>query len=85
MQTRVTRAPCLVGERPTVADLTAVSLMDPLEIVPEFVRDPAYSALFSWKRGMACAWGRRQRTPWLSGEPPPGYPRLDGERGRAIA
>src|SRR5258706_3616616 len=63
MQTRVTRAPCLVGERPTVADLTAVALMDPLENLPEVVRDPAYSALVSWERGIARGCGRPQRDP----------------------
>src|SRR5262245_59289149 len=77
MQSRVTRTGFLVGDRLTLADITAVSLLDPLEIVPEFVRDPAHAPLFEWKRRLARAHGRRQRTPWLSAEPPPGYPRLD--------
>ena len=35
--------------------------------------------LFEWKRRLARAHRRRQRTPWLSGGPPPGYPRLPAE------
>jgi len=66
----------LVGDRMTLADIAAASLLDPLEIVPEFVRDPAHAPLFAWKRRLARLHGRRQRTPWLSGAPPPGYPRL---------
>ena len=80
LQTRVARAGFLVGDRITLADITAISLMDPLEIVPEFVRDPGLLTLFSWKRGLAGMHGRRQRTPWLSGDPPVGYPRLGTER-----
>lgn len=74
LQARVAAGPYLVGGTMTLADIAAVSLLDPLEIVPEFVRDRAYAPLFSWKRGLARAHGRRQRTPWLSGGPPPGFP-----------
>ena len=81
LQTRVARAGFLVGDRLTLADITAVSLMDPLEIVPEFVRDPGLLPLFSWKRHLAGAHGRRQRIPWISGDPPAGYPRLRPESG----
>lgn len=74
LQSRLAAGPCLVGETLTLADIAAVALLDPLEIVPEFVRDKAYAPLFSWKRSLARAHGRRQRLPWLSGPPPPGYP-----------
>jgi glutathione S-transferase len=79
LQARAAPTGFLVGDRLTLADITAVSLMDPLEIVPEFVRDPAYAPLFDWKRGLARLHRRRQRTPWLSGRPPAGYPRLESE------
>jgi glutathione S-transferase len=75
LQARIAQTPFLVGDRVTLADISAVSLLDPLEIVPEFVRDESYAPLFAWKRGLAVAHRRRQRTPWLSGDPPPGYPR----------
>jgi glutathione S-transferase len=65
----------MVGGQFTLADLTAAALMDPLEIVPEFVRDPGYAPLFDWKRRLMRRHGRRQRTPWISGPPPPGDPR----------
>lgn len=74
IQSRVAARPYLVGDALTLADIAAVSLLDPLEIVPEFVRDRAYAPLFSWKRGLAREHQRPQRTPWLSGDPPPGYP-----------
>ncbi len=77
MQSRIARTGFLVGDRMTLADITAVSLLDPLEIVPGFVRDQAYAPLFTWKRALARAHGRRQRTPWLEGDPPPGYPRRE--------
>ena len=77
LQARIAQTPFLVGDQVTLADIAAVSLLDPLEIVPEFVRDESYRPLFAWKRGLAVAHGRRQRTPWLSGDPPPGYPRLN--------
>ncbi len=80
LQARVAAGGHLVGGTLTLADIAAVSLLDPLEIVPEFVRDQAYGPLFSWKRGLARAHRRRQRTPWISGDPPPGYPLLDGAR-----
>ena len=73
LQSRVAVGGHLVGGSLTLADIAAVSLLDPLEIVPEFVRDQAYGPLFAWKRGLARAHRRRQRTPWLSGDPPPGY------------
>jgi glutathione S-transferase len=76
LQSAIARTGFLVGGRMTIADLAAVSLLDPLEIVPEFVRDRAYAPLFAWKRALARAHRRRQRTPWLSGPPPPGYPLL---------
>jgi len=79
LQTAIAPAGFLVGDRMTLADVAAISLLDPLEIVPEFVRDPAYAPLFAWKRRLARAHGRRQRSPWLSGGPPPGYPRLPAE------
>ena len=79
LQERVAAAGFLVGRTLTLADIATSSFLDPLEIVPEFVRDPAYAPLFAWKRSLARAHGRRQRTPWLSGPPPPGYPR--GENG----
>jgi glutathione S-transferase len=74
LQSRLAAGPYLVGQTMTLADIAAVALLDPLEIVPEFVRDRAYAPLFSWKRDLARAHGRRQRAPWLSGPPPPGYP-----------
>ncbi|HEV8702591.1 MAG TPA: glutathione S-transferase family protein [Candidatus Polarisedimenticolia bacterium] len=80
LQSRVAAGPYLVGRALTLADIAAVSLLDPLEIVPEFVRDRAYAPLFAWKRGLARAHGRRQRTPWLSDGPPPGYPLPDVSR-----
>jgi len=79
LQTTIAPAGFLVGDRMTLADIAAISLLDPLEIVPEFVRDPAYAPLFAWKRRLARAHRRRQRSPWLSGGPPPGYPRLPAE------
>jgi len=79
LQTRLKGRRFLVGDRLTLADIAAASLMDPLEIVPEFVRDPAWAPLFEWKRRLAAQHGRRQRTPWLSGAPPPGFPRLEAE------
>ena len=66
----------MVGDRFGLADITVAALFDPLEIVPEFVRDPRYAPLFDWKRRLMREHRRRQRTPWLSGPPPPGYPRL---------
>lgn len=74
LQARLAAGPYLVGHALSLADIAAVALLDPLEIVPEFVRDPAYAPLFSWKRELARAHGRRQRTPWMSGGPPTGYP-----------
>lgn len=85
LQARVARTGFMVGEALTLADIAAVSLMDPLEIVPDFVRDPAYAPLFAWKRRLARAHRRRQRTAWLSGDPPPGYPRLEADTGPASA
>jgi glutathione S-transferase len=79
LQSRAAATGYLVGDRLTLADIAAVSLLDPLEIVPEFVRDPLYARLFAWKRSLAGAHGRRQRTPWISGDPPPGYPRLESK------
>ncbi len=79
LQSAIARTGFLVGDKMTLADIAAVALLDPLEIVPEFVRDPACAPLFAWKRGLARAHRRRQRTPWLSGAPPPGYPRLPTE------
>ncbi len=76
LQSRVARNGWLVGGRLTLADITAASLMDPLELVPEFVRDPRYAALFDWKRRLARSHGRRQRAPWEAGPPPRGYPVL---------
>ena len=81
LQSAIARSGFLVGDRMTLADIAAVSLLDPLEIVPEFVRDEACAPLFEWKRRLAAAHGRRRRTPWLSGAPPPGYPRLPSEGG----
>lgn len=72
LQSRVAAGGFLVGGSLTLADIAAVSFLDPLEIVPEFVREPAYGPLFAWKRGLARAHRRRQRTPWLAGVPPPG-------------
>ena len=74
LQSRLAAGPYLVGETMTLADIAAVALLDPLEIVPDFVRDRDYAPVFSWKRDLARAHGRRQRAPWLSGPPPPGYP-----------
>ncbi|HKB08416.1 MAG TPA: glutathione S-transferase family protein [Candidatus Polarisedimenticolia bacterium] len=74
LQSRCARTGYLVGDSLTLADIAAVSLLDPLELVPDFVRDPAYARLFAWKRALARGYGRRQRTPWISGDPPPGYP-----------
>jgi glutathione S-transferase len=76
LQSAAARNGFLVGNGMTLADIAAVSLLDPLEIVPEFVRDETFEPLFAWKRALAAAHGRRQRSPWLSGDPPPGYPRL---------
>jgi len=76
LQDRIAAKGFLVGSALTIADIAVVSLMDPLEIVPEFVRDPTYGRLLAWKRGLARAYRRRQRTPWLAGDPPPGYPGL---------
>jgi glutathione S-transferase len=81
LQSRLAGRRFLVGERLTLADIAAVSLMDPLEIVPEFVRDHSFAPLFEWKRRLAREHRRPQRTPWLAGPPPPGYPRLEGVRG----
>jgi len=78
LQTAIGRTGFLSGDGMTLADITAVSLLDPLEIVPEFVRDRTFAPLFEWKRTLAAAHRRRRRTPWLSGPPPPGYPRLRG-------
>jgi glutathione S-transferase len=64
----------LVGDRLTLADITAASLLDPLELVPEFVRDCRYAPVFDWKRRLARAHDRRQRSPWIEGPPPLGYP-----------
>ncbi len=75
LQARVERSGHLVGRAFTLADLAAAALMDPLEIVSEFVRDPRYPPLFAWKRRLMREHGRRQRSPWVSGPPPPGYPR----------
>ena len=80
LQARLAGRRFLVGERPTLADIAAASLMDPLEIVPEFVRDPAFAPLFDWKRRLAREHHRAQRSPWLAGPPPPGYPRLESRR-----
>jgi glutathione S-transferase len=79
LQSRADRTGFLVGAGLTLADIAAVSLLDPLEVVPEFVRDPAYARLFAWKRGLARGYGRRQRTPWISGDPPPGYPQRESQ------
>lgn len=76
LQTLLDGRSFLVGNRLTLADITAASLLDPLELVPEFVRDPRYASLFDWKRRLARAHGRRQRAPWVDGPPPVGYPRL---------
>jgi glutathione S-transferase len=76
LQARLTPAGFLVGDRITLADITAAALMDPLEIVPDFVRDPIFAQLFDWKRSLMRRHGRRQRSAWLAGPPPPGYPRL---------
>src|SRR5439155_1102427 len=70
LQSAIARSGFLVGDRMTLADIAAVSLLDPLEIVPEFVRDEACAPLFEWKRRLAAAHRRRRRTPWLSGAPP---------------
>ncbi len=79
----------LVGEVFTLADIACAALMDPLEHVPGFVRDPAWGALFDWKRALARDHGRPQRRPWLDGDPPPGLPLLGerrlGKRGPARA
>jgi hypothetical protein len=77
LQNRIGSTGFLVGDSMTLADIAAVSLLDPLEIVPEFVRDETYDRLFAWKRALAAAHARRQRSPWLSGDPPPGYPSLE--------
>jgi glutathione S-transferase len=74
LQTRVARGGFLVGRDFTLADLAAAALLDPLEIVSEFVRDPRYAAIFEWKRGLMRAHRRRQRAPWSAGPPPCGYP-----------
>jgi len=82
LQARVAGGGYLVGRTLTLADIAAASFLDPLEIIPEFVRAPEYAPLLAWKRSLARSHGRRQRTPWLSGAPPPGYPRReDGTRG----
>ncbi len=80
LQARLAGRGFLVGERPTLADIAAASLMDPLEIVPEFVRDPAFAPLFGWKRRLAHEHHRPQRSPWMAGPPPPGYPCLESRR-----
>jgi len=67
----------LVGDRLTLADITAVSLLDPLELVPEFVRDRQFAPIFAWKRRLARSHNRRQRASWLDGPPPIGDPRPD--------
>ena len=76
LQGRLRGRTFLVGESLTLADITAASLMDPLEVVPEFVRDPAFAAIFEWKRRLALEHGRPQRAPWMSGAPPAAIPRL---------
>lgn len=76
LQSRVAAGGFMVDGRLTLADITAAALLDPLEIVPEYVRDPRYARLFDWKRRLMGEHRRRQRTPWVSGPPPPGYPRL---------
>ena len=43
LQSRAAPTGFLAGDRMTLADIAAVSLLDPLEIVPEFVREPAYA------------------------------------------
>ena len=67
----------LVGDCLTLADITAVSLLDPLELVPEFVRDRQFAPIFAWKRRLARSHNRRQRASWLDGPPPIGDPRPD--------
>jgi glutathione S-transferase len=76
LQSRVASGGFMVGGRFSLADIAAAALFDPLEIVPEFVRDRRYAPLFEWKRRLMREHRRRQRTPWLSGAPPVGYPRL---------
>jgi len=76
LQSRIASRGFMVGSRFTLADIAVAALFDPLEIVPEFVRDPRYAPLFEWKRRLMREHRQRQRTPWLSGPPPPGYPRL---------
>jgi len=78
LQARLAGGSFLVGDRLSLADITAVSLLDPLEIVPEFVRDRAFAPLFEWKRRIARRHGRSQRLPWIEGPPPSGVPLLDG-------
>ena len=62
----------LVGDRLTLADIAAVSLMDPLEIVPEFVREPGWAPVFEWKRAIGRAHRRPMRAPWIGGAAPDG-------------
>ncbi len=76
LQSRAASGGFMVGGRFTLADIAAAALFDPLEIVPEFVRDRRYAPLFEWKRRLMREHRRRQRTPWLTGAPPVGYPRL---------
>jgi len=59
LQDRIGSTGFLVGDSMTLADIAAVSLLDPLEIVPEFVRDETYDRLFAWKRALAAAHARR--------------------------
>jgi len=64
----------LVGDCLSLADITAVALMDPLEVVPEFVREPGWAPVFEWKRAIGRAHRRPMRAPWIDGPPPGGRP-----------
>jgi glutathione S-transferase len=70
----------LVGDTLTLADITVVSLMDPLEIVPEFVREKAFAPIFAWRRRLAGDHQRPRRVPWLEGSRPSADPIVDSPR-----
>jgi glutathione S-transferase len=61
LQERLSRGPFLVGETLTLADITAVSLMGPLAMIPEFAGDSHFAPILNWRRRAADAHHLPQR------------------------
>ncbi len=74
LQSRLAGRTHLAGGTLTLADITVVSLMDPLEIVPDFVRDRTFAPIFDWRRRLAGEHCRPRRVPWLEGDRPSASP-----------